>query len=119
MIDVRCLDHRHVIDTATGGVAERHFGSLVHALFETPHVLRGVPGQGDLHQHLLAFEHRGPVDLRPVALDQAQAFEFAHPLPRRRYRQVDRLGQARFGDTPVFSEDSQDFQVIAIEFVHG
>ncbi|MNL43329.1 hypothetical protein D3C87_1658370 [compost metagenome] len=119
MIDVRCLDHRHVVDAATGGITERHLGRFAHALLESPHVWRGMAGQGDFHQHLLTFEHRVPVDLRTVALDQAEGFKFTHPLPGRGYRKIDRLGQARLGDTPVVSEDSQDFQVIAIEFVHG
>ncbi|MNP65875.1 hypothetical protein D3C76_1615060 [compost metagenome] len=74
MIDVRCLDHRHVVDAATGGIAEGDFGRLGHALLEASHVLRGVPGQGDFHQYLLTFEHRVPVDLRTVALDQSEGF---------------------------------------------
>src|SRR5690606_30470009 len=119
VVNVAGADHGDVVDAAAGGVAEAHLRRLGQALLEAAHVLGGVPRQGDFHQHLLAPEQRRPVDLRTVALDQPGAFQLAHPLPGRRHREVDRIGQGRLGDPPILGKDAQDLQVIAVELVHA
>ncbi len=74
---------QHVVDTAARRMTLNHFGRRDDALFEAPHVVRGMTRERHFHDDARALEGAGPVDIRAVAADQPALFEPSHALPCR------------------------------------